>query len=207
MSLPSEAIGAVARRHDPASYTATLRYRLDAALPFDPAAIPAAPLLLDTTYYLHRSAGKVPQGIRALIASRQHLVYSCAVACAELAISIGLLDPADPRTGIAIGAIQSHLDHITTDKAVAPSASAWVEAAVLAGVLARTQGLGTSKPTLTPDQVCCQQGRRRELLLDALIYLTAVEQDMVLISANIRHMDLLLQLRPTANVLLYRPTQ
>jgi hypothetical protein len=44
------------------------------------------------------------------------------------------------------------------------------------------------------------------LLLDALIYLTAVEQGMLLISANIRHLDLLLQLHPTANVLLYRPT-
>jgi len=45
------------------------------------------------------------------------------------------------------------------------------------------------------------------LLLDALLYLTAVEQQMLLISANVRHMDLLLQLRPTQNVLLYRPSQ
>jgi hypothetical protein len=92
------------------------------------------------------------------------------------------------------------------DKIVAPSAAAWTEAAVLAGILARPQGLATSTRTLTPDQACCQQGRRRELLLDALIYLTVVEQDVVLISANIRHMDLLLQLCPTGNVLLYRPT-
>lgn len=204
--MPSEAIGAAARRHNPGAHTSTLRYRPDTALPFDPAAAPVLPLLFDTTYYLDRSTGKVPQGIRALIASRQHMVHNCGVACAELAISIGLLDPADPRTATTIGAIQSHLDHMSKDKTVAPSASAWTEAAVLAGILARTQGLATSKRALTPDQVCCNQGRRRELLLDALIYLTAVEQDMLLISANIRHMDLLLQLRPTANVLLYRPT-
>jgi hypothetical protein len=203
--LPSETLGAVASRHHPAAHTAPLRYRSDAALPFDPAAAPVAPLLLDTSYYLHRSSGKVPQGIRALIASRQHMVHNCGVACAELAISIGLLDPADARTAITIDAIQSHLDHMTTDKTVTPSASAWTEAAVLAGILARTQGYAVSKRTLTPDQVCCQQGRRRELLLDALIFLTAVEQDMLLISANIRHMDLLLQLCPTDNVLLYRP--
>jgi hypothetical protein len=204
--LPSETIGAVARRHNPATHTATLRYRPDTALPFDPAAAPVVPLLLDTTYYLDRSSGKVPAGIRALIASRQHMVHNCGVACAELAISIGLLDPADPRTATTIGAVQSHLDHLATEKTVAPSASAWTEAGVLAGILARTQGLARPKRTLTPDQVCCQQGRRRELLLDALIYLTAVEQDMLLISANIRHMDLLLQLHPTENVLLYRPT-
>jgi hypothetical protein len=175
-------------------------------LPFDPAAAPALPLLLDTTFYLHRSTGKVPVGIRALIASRQHMVHNCGVACAELAISIGLLDPTDPRTAATIGAIQGHLDQMAQDKIVAPSASAWTGAAVLAGIIARTQGLATPKGTLTPDQTCRQQGRRRELLLDALIYLTAVERDMLLISANARHMDLILQLYPTQNVLLYRPT-
>jgi hypothetical protein len=58
---------------------------------------------------------------------------------------------------------------------------------------------------LNPDQLCCQIGRRRELLLDALLYITAIERDMLLLSGNIRHMDLLLQLRPSHNVLLYRP--
>lgn len=205
--MPSETIGTAAKRHDPAARTAALRYRPDAALPFDPAASPALPLLLDTTFYLHRSAGKLPPGIRALIASRHHMVHNCGVVCAELAISIGLLNPADTRTAPAISAIQAHLDHMALHRTVAPSASAWTEAAVLAGILARTQGLAVPKRTLTPDQACCQEGRRRELLLDALIYLTAVEQDMLLISANIRHMDLLMQLHPTDNVLLYRPVE
>ena len=163
------------------------------------------PLLLDTTFFVHRGTGKVPRGIRALVASRQHMVHNCGVACAELAISIGLLDPADPRTATTTAAIQAHLDYMTVDKTVAPSPSAWTEAAVLAGILARTQGLATPKRALNPDQLCCQQGRRRELLLDALFYLTAVECNLLLISANIQHMDLLLQLHPTDNVLLYRP--
>jgi hypothetical protein len=107
---------------------------------------------------------------------------------------------------MTVATIQAHLDDMSKDKTVAPSASAWTEAAVLAGILARTQGLATSKLAITAGQICCQQGRRRELLLDALLYLTAVEQDMLLISANIRRMDLLLQLHPTAQVLLYRPT-
>ena len=42
------------------------------------------------------------------------------------------------------------------------------------------------------------------MLLDALLYVTAVEQDMLLLCGNVRHMDLLLQLRPSGNVLLYR---
>jgi predicted nucleic acid-binding protein len=204
--LPSDTIGDAARRHDPSAYAAALRHRPDAALPFDPAIAPFLPLLLDTTVYLHRSTGTLPPGIRALIASRQHMVHNCGVACAELAISIGLLDPDDPRSAATIAALRAHLDHMATDRAVAPSASAWTEAAVLAGILARTQGLAVPKRALNADQLCCQQGRRRELLLDALIFVTAVEQDMLLISANIRHMDLLLQLNPTPNVLLYRPT-
>jgi hypothetical protein len=203
--LLSETVGDAARRHDPSIYAAALRSRPDAALPFEPAAAPALPLLLDTTVYLHRSAGKVPPGIRALIASRRHMVHNCAVACADLAISIGLRDRGDPRTAGTITALRAHLDQMTTDKTVAPGVSAWTEAAVLAGILARTQGLAVPKRALTADQLCCQEGRRRELLLDALMFVTAVEQDMLLISGNIRHMDLLLQLCPSPNVLLYRP--
>jgi hypothetical protein len=124
--------------------------------------------------------------------------------CAELAISIGLLNPADSRTLGTIAAIRSHLDQMEKDKTVAPSAAAWTEAAILAGILARTQGLALPKRSLTPDQACCQEGRRREMLLDALLYVTAVEQNMLLLSGNVRHMDLLMQLRPTDNVLLYR---
>jgi hypothetical protein len=203
--LPSDLIGDVARRCDPTAHTRTLRYRPDAALPFDPGSAPAIPLLLDTTVYLDRSIGRLPRGVRALIATREHMVYNCGVACAELAISIGLLDPADARSKGTIRLIQSHLDHMSIDKTVAPSASAWTEAAVLAGILARTQGFAVSKRGLTPDQVCCQQGRRRELLLDALLFITAAEQNMLLISGNVRHLDLLLQLRPGNTVLLYRP--
>jgi len=208
--LPSDTIGTCARRYDPARHLATLSYRRDAALPFDPDAAPALPLLLDTTVYLDRSAGRLPRNILSLIAARQHLVYNCGVVCAELAISVGLLNPADLRTAGTIAAIHAHLDQMEKDKTVAPSASAWTEGAILAGILARTQGLALAKRSLTPDQACCQEGRRRELLLDALLldallYMTATEQNMLLLSGNIRHMDLLMQLRPAHNVLLYRP--
>ena len=122
-----------------------------------------------------------------------------------MAISIGLLNPADHRTSSSIAAIQAHLEQMEIPKVVSPSAVAWTEAAVLAGILARIQGLAVPKKNLTPDQECCQKGRRRELLLDALLYLTALENDMLLLSGNVRHLDLLTQLRPSSNVLLYRP--
>jgi hypothetical protein len=41
------------------------------------------------------------------------------------------------------------------------------------------------------------------LLNDALIFLSADEADAVLVSRNVKDMDLLLQLRPNVRVLLY----
>jgi hypothetical protein len=206
MTVPSETLGAIARAYSSGRAVGTFRHREDVALPLDAGAAPAMPLLLDMMVYLDRSAGKLPRSIRELIAARQHLVYHCGVVCAELAISIGILNPADPRTPETIAAIQAHLDHMDQARSVSPSAAAWTEAALLAGTLARTQGLAVAKSMLNADQECCQRGRRRELLLDALLYVTAIEQGMLLISANLRHMDLLLQLRPSGNLLLYRPT-
>jgi hypothetical protein len=53
---------------------------------------------------------------------------------------------------------------------------------------------------MLPERATC------ELFLDALLYMTAIEQNMLLLSGNVRHMDLLMQLRPADNVLLYRPS-
>jgi predicted nucleic acid-binding protein len=72
---------------------------------------------------------------------------------------------------------------------MAPSADAWTEAALIAGILARIQGY--------------QRESRREVLNDALMLLTAMEAGATLVSRNVRHMDLLLRFRPEAQVLLY----
>jgi hypothetical protein len=74
-------------------------------------------------------------------------------------------------------------------RTTAPSTQAWLEASVLTGILARTQGL--------------RKDNRRKLLNDALIFLSAAEVDAVLVSRNVKDMDLLLQLRPGVRVLLY----
>ena len=72
---------------------------------------------------------------------------------------------------------------------VAPSADAWTEAAIVAGILARIQGYAREA--------------RRAVLHDAMMLLTAVEAGSVLISRNVRDMDLLLRFWPDARVLLY----
>ena len=203
--MQSDTAGAVARLHDPARCASTLQYRNDAVLPFDVGAAPLLPLLLDTTTYLDRSAGRLPRPVLELVSARRQQVYTGATTCAELAISTGLLDPADVRTPTVVASIRGQLDQVSLERIVGPGPATWTEAAVLAGILARTQGLAVPKRQLTSDQECCQRGRRRELLLDALLYLTAVEHGMLLVSGNVRHMDLLLQVKPSDNVLLYRP--
>jgi predicted nucleic acid-binding protein len=171
----------------------------------DAEAAPDFPLLLDTTVYIDRSRGKLPRPILARIRAAQHRIYHCGLVCAELAISLGLLTPNHPRTPTTSAPILAHLDHMVSHRGVSPSAAAWTEAAVVAGILARTQGLAIDKGQFSEAQRCCQRGRRRELLLDALLYFTAIEHDFLLVSGNVRDLDILLQVRPSPNVLLYRP--
>jgi hypothetical protein len=59
----------------------------------------------------------------------------------------------------------------------------------MAGILARTQAI--------PKQ------DRRRFLNDTLLFLQAAEADAVMVSRNSRDIDLLLQLKPQAGVLLY----
>ena len=77
---------------------------------------------------------------------------------------------------------------------------------MLSGILARTQhGLARSRADLSAAERCCQDGLRRKLLNDALIFLAALEHGSILVSANAIDMNLLLKLRPDATVLLFQP--
>ena len=98
---------------------------------------------------------------------------------------------ADPRTPASRARIASMLARMPGERLVQPSAAAWDKAGALAGTLARTQGLA--------------KGAHLTLVLDAAVLLTALERDAVVLTANVRDSDLLLQLRPEARVLLYRP--
>lgn len=144
--------------------------------------------MFDTTVYIDAvEPGKLPHPVRKLIAERQPL--HAATACAEIALGIGHLDPKHPHTPKHRAALESILALIEPLDTRAPSPAAWAEAAVIAGILARTQGY--------------PKDARRDLLLDALIFLTAREAGAVLVSRNVRHMDLLLRFRPDTQVLLY----
>ena len=176
-------------RHNPSAWTRTLAYRARTDLPFDATAVGGAtPIMLDTTVYLDAlKAPGLPTTIATLVA--RNVVLHSAIACAELAVSVGHLDPAHPRTAAHRVPLVDILSRMAPARIMAPSADAWTEAALIAGILARVQ--------------CYQRESRREVLNDALMLLTAIEAGATLISRDVRHMDLLLRFRPAAQVLLY----
>jgi hypothetical protein len=147
--------------------------------------------MLDTTVYVDALKRPLPAEIASVLT--RTIVFHCAIACAELAISIGHLDPWDPRTIATRGPLEETFTRMASASIVAPSADAWTEASLMAGILARTQGF--------------ERAQRQKLLHDALMFLTANEIGATSISRNVRDMDLLLHLKPSANVLLYELPQ
>jgi predicted nucleic acid-binding protein len=175
-------------RHDPGRYTSTLAYRARDQLPWDLDAIPAGSvLMLDTTVYIDAQKARLPQKLAARIATAE-IIHS-AVALGEIAANLGLLNPAHPGAPGASQVMLETLARADPERTMSPSTEAWLEASVLAGILARTQGLPKED--------------RRKLLNDALIFLSAQQAGAVLLSRNVKDMDLLLQLRSGVQVLFY----
>lgn len=186
-SLKSE-IQSIIARNDPGRWSRPLTHRPKADLPFDPLQLPAgASLLFDATVYIDQLKGQMPTSIVNLMASRT--ILHGAPALAELTVTIGALDPADRRTQAALIPIVEMLTRIDPSRIIAPSYEVWLEAAMMAGILARTQAI--------PKQ------DRRRFLNDTLLFLQAADTGAVMLSRNSRDLDLLLQLKPRTRVLLY----
>jgi hypothetical protein len=181
-------IAALLELHDAAKWMRTLAYRPRTALPYDAAAVlVAAPILLDATVYIDQLKGELPYPIIELIASRP--VHHGAPALSELAAAVGHLNPSDPRTATSLKPIIETLERVPPQMILTPSDRAWIEGSILAGILARTQGI--------------PRADRRRFLNDALMFLTAAEAGATLISRNASDFDLLLQMKPWVPVLLY----
>ncbi|PPQ37876.1 hypothetical protein CCS01_02935 [Rhodopila globiformis] len=190
--------------HDPGAVRRPFPYREDKDLPFDVTAMPPdRPVMLDTNVYIARLQGKLPPAIAAFVEAS--VVIHSSVALSEISISAGILDPSNPATEANRGPLLRLLQAIRLSDCRAPSPAAWVEAGTLSGILARVQrGLAKSRKQLSAVEQCCQRGRRRELLNDALLFLSAREQGAILVSANISDVDVLLRFRPDARALLFR---
>ena len=88
---------AIIARHDPALWTGTLRRRAKVDLPFDASRVPeGGPLLFDTSVYIDQLKGDLPKAIVSLISSRT--IFHATPALAEIAVTVGALNPTDERT-------------------------------------------------------------------------------------------------------------
>ena len=181
-------VQSIISRHDPARWSKTLVHQPKAELPFDPFQVPAkSSLLFDATVYIDQLKGELPRPIVDLVAART--ILHGAPALAELAVTIGALDPADRRTQATLTPIIEVLTRINPARIIVPSYEIWLEAAVMAGILARTQAIAKQD--------------RRKFLNDTLLFLQAADAGAVMISRNSRDLDLLLQMKPRVAVLLY----
>lgn len=96
------------------------------------------PLLLDTCVYIDQMQGRAPPIVEALIAARQ--VNHLTVAIQELAHTIGVLDPADKRTSAVVAIVRNQIEAMPGHRTFAPDAEVLGRAALLSGLLSRTQG-------------------------------------------------------------------
>jgi predicted nucleic acid-binding protein len=196
----------IAASIEPDEFTASIARRMDKDLPFDPTFLPNdLPVILDASFYIDAAKQKLPQPIKAFVAGRT--ITHSSVVCSELSMSYDILDREHKETAHNLEAIHDILSSIDETNIVTPSPSAWIKAGVISGALARTRYGAKTKSALTPVEKSCQQGLRRRLLNDALIFLSAFEAGAILVSANIKDIDLMLRIIPIANVLFYRPTQ
>ena len=167
----------------------TLARRPDEALPFaGPQDLAGRPLLLDTCVYIDQMQGRATASLEQMVMARQ--VNHSSLAVQELMHTVGRLDPADRRTAAAVAAIRAQVEAMPDHRIFTPDLEVLGRAALLAGLLTRTQGYGREA--------------RLRALQDAVLYLQARKSGFTVLTRNLADFDLMLQLMPAGRVLFYR---
>lgn len=132
---------------------------------------------------------RLPDEIAALLRRRLH--HHSSVRLVKLTAGLGELDPTDKRTPRNRAAIEEIIARIGDDeRMVVPDDHEWAMAGMLAGMLKQTQRYGTEQ--------------RRKALADCLLFVSALRDGLILLTANLAEFDLLHQLFPEARVAFYR---
>jgi hypothetical protein len=167
----------------------TLARRGDEELPFVNAGLMAGQgLLLDTCVYIDQMQDRSPQVLDELIAQRQ--VNHSTVAIQELMHTVGVLVPSDARTAGVIAEIGKQIKSMPPHRIFVPDAEILGRAALLSGILCRLQGY--------------EQDGKLRALQDCVLFLLAQKLGLVVLTANVRDYDILLQLIPAGRALFYR---
>lgn len=167
----------------------TLARRSADELPFiEQSQIGGQGLLLDSCVYIDQMQGRSPQILDALIAQRQ--VNHSTVAIQELMHTVGVLNPSDARTAAVVVVIGEQIKAMPPHRIFAPDIEVLGRAALLSGILCRLQGY--------------EKDAKLRALHDCVLFLQAQKLGLVVLTANVRDFDILLQLIPTARTLFYR---
>ena len=146
-----------------------------AALPTEAVAI-----LVDTNVYIAEASGTLSDEAAAVLG--RSLLFHCSVCLAEIATGIGNANPSHSLWTVSRDHYAGLIGSMPTARILTPDDAIWVDAGILAGMLARTQGL--------------QRHQRKEALNDALILLTAARHGLPVLTSDRDDFDLLQQLAP-----------
>lgn len=167
----------------------TLTRRRDDELPFvETNPIGGQGLLLDTCVYIDQMQDRSPRELDDLIAQRQ--VNHSTVAIQELMHTVGVLNPSDARTADVIAEIRKQIRAMPAHRIFGPDTEILGRAALLSGILCRLQGY--------------QKDGKLRALQDCVLFLQAQKLGLVVLTANVRDYDILLQLIPAGRALFYR---
>lgn len=168
----------------------TLRRRKAADLPFLALPEPGSPLLLDSTVYIDRLQGRLPQTVKDLMDVR--LIQHSTICVQELMYPVGRLDPEDKRTAATIEVIGRAVKLMQSHRLVAPDPDIAGRGALMGGILSRIQNY--------------ERGEMLRTVNDCIIFLQATKMGLTLLTRNISDFDYLLQMMPAGRVLFYRRT-
>lgn len=167
----------------------SLQRRPDSALPFLTTSVESGQgLLLDTCVYIDQLRGRLPDHALRFLDLRT--IHHSTVAIQELLFGVGFLDSVDRRTARTSASVHAVIRAMRPHRTFAPDPDLLGRAALLAGLLARTQSYSGDS--------------RRRAAMDAILFLQAQKLGLMVLTRNIGDFDLMLQLLPSARVMLYR---
>ncbi len=145
------------------------------------------PLVPDTNVYINDAAGTLPAAVTVLL--DRSLQFHCSVCLSEIATGVAAYSPASPGWPKVRDHYAGLFDAIPDRRVLVPDQESWVAAGVVAGTLARMQGL--------------QVHQRKDCLNDALILLTAAKAGLPVLTANRVDFDLIQQIAGTGQFVYY----
>lgn len=147
--------------------------------------------LADTNVYGHIGKNGEPEDVLMRLLKKNPLLHHCSVCLGE--ISLGIANTRDAAKRIDyLKYYATIFKDIPEERLYTLDQEIWIKAGIIAGKLARRQNL--------------QKHQRKELLNDALIFLTAAKHGIPVLTSDRNDYDLIQQLDPDGGFVFYEVT-